>query len=146
MTKARAILVLRLVIGAVFLYAAFTKLRESYLVFAMSIDAYQILPPDAVLGVARTLPWVELAVGLWLAIGYRIVPAAITATLILGTFFGIMAFTFSRGVGIDCGCFGLGEAMSWKTLLRDGSLVAASAALAWLTWQHSHASRVPLKQ
>lgn len=135
MNKAGAILVLRLVIGAVFLYAAFTKLRESYLVFAMSIDSYQLLPPEAVLGVARTLPWVELAVGLWLVIGYRTVLAAITATVILGTFFGIMAFTFSRGVGIDCGCFGLGEAMSWKTLLRDGSLVAASAALAWLTWQ-----------
>lgn len=128
----RAILILRLLLGVMFLYAAYTKLRESYLLFAMSIDSYQILPPDAVLGVARTLPWVELGIGLWLLIGWRVAPAAITATVVLATFFGIMAFTYGRGIAIDCGCFGLGEAMTWKTLLRDGTLVAASGLLAIL--------------
>lgn len=143
--RGRIILVLRLVLGAIFLYAAYTKLRESYLLFAMSIDAYQILPPNAVLGVARTLPWVELAVGGWLLIGYRIAPAAVTATAILGAFFAIMAFTYGRGVAIDCGCFGLGEAMSWKTLLRDGSMVAAAAVLAWLSWKHAAPRRVSIR-
>lgn len=131
--RAKAILVLRLVIGVIFLYAVYTKLKESYLLFAMSIDSYQILPPDAILIVARTLPWVELAIGLWLLIGWRITLAALSATAILGAFFAIMAFTYGRGVAIDCGCFGLGEAMTWKTLLRDGTLVAASAVLAWLS-------------
>ena len=142
----RVILILRLAIGAFFLYAAYTKLKESYLVFAMSIDAYQILPPKAVLGVARTLPWVELAIGAWLLIGYKLTPAALAATTILGAFFGIMAVTYGRGVAIDCGCFGLGEAMSWKTLLRDGSLVAASAALAWLSWQQHSPPHAGSKQ
>ena len=132
--RSRAILLLRLLLGVIFLYAAYTKLKESYLVFAMSIDSYQILPPEAVLGVARTLPWIELAIGVWLLAGWRVVPAAIASTAILGTFFGVMVFTYGRGVAIDCGCFGLGEAMSWKTLLRDGTLVAASAALAVLAW------------
>ena len=131
--RARVILILRLVLGVIFLYAAYTKLKESYLVFAMSIDSYQILPPDAVLTVARTLPWLDLAIGVWLLIGWRIAPAALVSTAILGAFFCIMAFTYGRGVAIDCGCFGLGEAMTWKTLVRDGGLVAASAMLAWLT-------------
>jgi uncharacterized membrane protein YphA (DoxX/SURF4 family) len=135
--RRRAILILRLVLGAIFLYAAYTKLRESYLVFAMSIDSYQILPPDAVLGVARTLPWVELAIGLWLLVGWRIAPAATAATVILGAFFGVMVFTYGRGLQIDCGCFGLGEAMTWKTLVRDGAFVAASAALAVMAWRKS---------
>ncbi len=133
----RVILILRVLLGVMFLYAAYTKLKESYLLFAMSIDSYQILPPSAVLSVARTLPWVELVVGLWLLIGWRVAPAAITATIILATFFGIMAFTYGRGVAIDCGCFGLGEAMTWKTLLRDGTLVATSALLAMLAWRDS---------
>ncbi|HEY3742957.1 MAG TPA: MauE/DoxX family redox-associated membrane protein [Bryobacteraceae bacterium] len=132
--RRRVILVLRLLLGAIFLYAAYTKLRESYLIFAMSIDSYQILPPDAVLGVARTLPWVELAVGIWLLAGWRIAPAATAATLILAVFFGVMVFTYGKGLQIDCGCFGLGEALTWKTLVRDGSLVAAAGALAVLAW------------
>ena len=37
-------LVLRLLLAAVFLYAAYTKLRVSWLVFAMSVDSYHLLP------------------------------------------------------------------------------------------------------
>ena len=37
-------LVLRLLLGAVFVYAAYTKLRQSWLLFALSIDSYQLLP------------------------------------------------------------------------------------------------------
>jgi uncharacterized membrane protein YphA (DoxX/SURF4 family) len=135
--RRRIILALRLLLGAIFLYAAYTKLKESYLLFAMSIDSYQILPPNAVLGVARTLPWVELGIGLWLVIGWRIAPAATAATTILAVFFGVMLFTYGRGMTIDCGCFGLGEAMTWKTLVRDGSLVAASGVLAVLASKKS---------
>jgi uncharacterized membrane protein YphA (DoxX/SURF4 family) len=135
MMRRRAILILRLVLGAIFLYAAYTKLRESYLVFAMSIDSYQILPPNAVLGVARTLPWVELVIGAWLLIGWRIAPAATAATTILAAFFGIMLYTYGRGLTIDCGCFGLGEALTWKTLLRDGTMVAAAGVLALMAWR-----------
>ena len=142
--RGRAILILRLLLGVIFLYAAYTKLKESYLVFAMSIDSYQILPPEAVLGVARTLPWMELAVGVWLLAGWRIAPAAVASTAILGVFFSVMLFTYGRGVAIDCGCFGLGEAMSWKTLLRDGTLVGASALLAWLSLRNSRAGTVPM--
>ena len=133
-----AILVLRLGLSAMFLYAAYTKLTVSYLVFAMSIDAYQILPSSAVLGVARTLPWLELAVGLWLLTGWRVAPAALTATLILGGFFSLMALTWGKGMAIDCGCFGLGEALTWKTLLRDGTLVAAAGVLTGLAWRKRH--------
>jgi hypothetical protein len=31
---------------------------------------------------------------------------------------------------IACGCFGPGEAISWRTLLRDGALLAVSLFLA----------------
>jgi len=139
--RKRAILILRLVIGVIFLYAAYTKLKESYLIFAMSIDSYQILPPGAVLGVARTLPWVELAVGLWLLTGWRLAPAATASTIVLASFFTLMAFTYGRGMTIDCGCFGLGEALTWKTLLRDGALVGASGVLALLAFRQNRAVR-----
>src|SRR6476661_4061515 len=54
-------LLLRLLLAGVFVYAAWTKLRQPWLVFALSIDAYQLLPEWGVLAIARVLPWLELA-------------------------------------------------------------------------------------
>jgi len=42
------LLVLRIVLGAVFVYAAWTKIREPWQIFAMAIDAYGVLPEWAV--------------------------------------------------------------------------------------------------
>ena len=124
------ILVLRLLLAAVFLYAAYTKLRQPYLLFAMSIDAYQLLPEWAVLTLGRTIPWLELLLGILLATGYGLRYAAAGATLLLGLFFAVMLHAYVKGMGIDCGCFGLGEKISPFTLTRDGLLVAFAFTLA----------------
>ena len=65
----RAALALRVLLGAVFIYAAYTKLRQSWLLFALSIDSYQLLPEWAVFALARTLPALELALGVLLIAG-----------------------------------------------------------------------------
>jgi uncharacterized membrane protein YphA (DoxX/SURF4 family) len=122
-------LALRLLLGFVFVYAAYTKLRQSWLLFALSIDSYQLLPEWAVLALARTLPWVELAIGLTLIVGWGVRAVSIAATLLLGVFFTVMLYSYARGMGIDCGCFGAGEALSVKTLARDAALLAAGVAL-----------------
>ena len=44
-----------------------------------------------------------------------------------------MVVSYFRGAGIDCGCFGVGEPLSAKTLARDGVLLAAALALVVLT-------------
>ena len=124
-----------MVLGAVFIYAAYTKLRQSWLLFALSIDSYQLLPQWAVLTLARTLPWLELALGLALIAGVWLRYTAIAATAILMLFFSVMVLSYTRGAGIDCGCFGVGEALSLKTLARDGVLLAAAIALASLSWK-----------
>lgn len=128
----RLILPLRLIMAAVFLYAAYTKLREPWLVFAMSIDAYQLLPQWAVLTLGRTIPWLELLLGLLLAAGIALRYTAAAAAILLGVFFGIMAHAYAQGLKIDCGCFGLGEPISARTLLRDGVLLAACLTLTFL--------------
>jgi len=125
----RALLILRLFLAAVFVYAAYTKLRDPWTVFAMSIDAYQILPEWAVLILGRTLPWLELLIGLMLAFGILLRYTAAGATALLGVFFVIMVWAFLKGMAIDCGCFGPGEMIGPRTLLRDGFLLALSGAL-----------------
>jgi uncharacterized membrane protein YphA (DoxX/SURF4 family) len=125
----KVVLGLRLALGAVFVYAAYTKLRQSWLLFALSIDSYQLLPEWAVFALARTLPWFELALGVLLMTGVWLRYLSIAAAGILGLFFVVMVVSYFQGAGIDCGCFGVGEALSARTLVRDGVLLAAAAAL-----------------
>jgi uncharacterized membrane protein YphA (DoxX/SURF4 family) len=134
-SRSKLAIALRLVLGAVFVYAAYTKLRQSWLLFALSIDSYQLLPQWAVLTLARTLPWLELALGLALLGGLWLRHTSIAATAILTLFFSVMVLSYTKGAGIDCGCFGVGEALSLKTLARDGVLLAAAIALAAVSWQ-----------
>ena len=131
----RLALALRLVLGAVFVYAAYTKLRQSWLLFALSIDSYQLLPQWAVLTLARTLPWMELTLGVLLVAGVWLRYTSIAAGAILALFFTVMVYQYASGAGIDCGCFGVGEALSWKTLARDGVLLTGAIALVWLAWR-----------
>lgn len=128
-----AVIILRLLLGGVFLFAAYTKLRQPWLLFAMSIDSYGILPEWAVLASARVLPWLELALGLLLLSGFFLRYAAIAATAILFIFFAAIVRSYIKGLAIDCGCFGVGEALSAKTLLRDGALIASAVALTVLS-------------
>jgi hypothetical protein len=116
-------------IGAVFIYAAYTKLRQSWLLFALSIDSFQLLPGWAVFALARTLPWFELVLGVVLIAGIWLRHVSIAAAAILGLFFTVMVVSYFRGTGIDCGCFGVGEPLSARTLIRDGVLLASALAL-----------------
>lgn len=125
----RLTLALRLVLGAIFVYASWTKLRQPWLVFALSIDAYRILPAWAVFTVARMLPWTELVLGLLLLSGFLRRFAAAASAVLLAGFYAAMIYAYRSGAGIDCGCFGVGEAVSPRTLLRDGLLLAAAIAL-----------------
>ena len=120
------LLVLRVVLGAIFVYAAWVKLRDPWQLFAMSIDSYQILPLREVELAAHVIPWMELALGLLLIAGLWLRISGSIVSLLLLTFFVLMLRAYAKGMAIDCGCFGPGEAISWKTLLRDGSMVAAA--------------------
>ena len=121
----RWLLALRLLLALMFIYSAYTKLKDPWTMFAMSIDAYQVLPEWAVLTVARVLPWFELLLGVMLAGGWLLRYVAAAATGLMGAFFGLMLHAYLQGLHIDCGCFGPGEALGVKTLLRDGGLLLA---------------------
>jgi cobalt-zinc-cadmium efflux system protein len=120
------LLVLRVALGCIFVYAAWTKLRDPWQLFAMSIDSYRILPLQAVELVAHVIPWLELAVGLLLIAGVWLRISGSIVSLLLLTFFGLMLRAYAKGMEINCGCFGTSEMISWKTLLRDGTMVAAA--------------------
>src|SRR5215469_15485199 len=134
-----ALLLFRLGLGGIFGYAAWVKLREPWMLFAMSVDAYHVLPEWGAVAVARTLPWIELLLAVVLLAGLWQRVAMPVASLLLAVFFSLMVRSYVRGEGIDCGCFGPGEAISPVTLLRDGGLLAASIFLTVRAFQRDSA-------
>lgn len=119
LTHPYAALVLRLYIAGLFIYAGMTKINYTA-EFAETIASYRMVPYWGVNAMAVVLPWIELICGMLLVCGIRV-----RSTLVV---VGSMLFMFTLGIAInliwkapiDCGCFHtLGEAISWKTLVRD---------------------------
>jgi len=136
---------LRLILGVIFVYAAWVKLfgthwswpprMEPWELFALAINSYGVLPLKLVEPVARILPWLEMAIGLMLLFGWGLRLSASVTSLLLLVFFSLMVRAFSRGEEISCGCFGPGEIISGWTLLRDGSMLAGALILTWMAFQ-----------
>jgi uncharacterized membrane protein YphA (DoxX/SURF4 family) len=126
-----AALISRLALAAIFLYAAWTKLRAPWFIFAANIDSYRMMPSGAVIFLAHTLPWFELFLGILLLIGFRVKWVAVVCGAVLGAFWLSMLRAYLKGMNIDCGCFGPGEAISPLTLLRDFAMVALTAFVWW---------------
>jgi hypothetical protein len=45
----------------------------------------------------------------------------------------VMVVSYFTGAGIDCGCFGVGEPLSVRTLIRDGALLVGAVWLVVLS-------------
>jgi len=125
---------LRVILGLIFVYAGYVKLKDPWELFALGISSYQILPLGMVELVARTLPWLEVLVGLLLISGFGLRISATLTTLLLVVFMALMIRAYVKGMEISCGCFGAGEVISWKTLLRDSTMLFASVYLMWMAF------------
>jgi putative oxidoreductase len=124
-----AVLVLRVVLGGIFIYAGYVKLVEPWQLFAAGIADYEIVPMWAAKFLAHTLPWFEILIGLLLIMGRWFRASTMSTSLLLLVFFSLMVRAFAGGKEINCGCFGPNELISWKTLVRDGSMLAVSLFL-----------------
>ena len=120
----------RLILGGVFAYAGYTKLRQPWMLFAMSINSYQIVSESSTKFLAQTLPWFELVLGLILISGWILRWSATAASALLVFFFSVMLHAYMKNLEIFCGCFGVGEKLGPITLMRDGSLAALALAVA----------------
>lgn len=119
----------RVILGVIFVYAAYAKLKAPWVEFAGSLNAFEILPESALVPVAKTLPWGELALGVGLISGVFQRWFALIASLLLTLFFSVMLRSYIVGLKIDCGCFGPGDALGPKTLARDFSMLLLAVAV-----------------
>jgi len=132
------LLALRAIFGVVFIYAAWAKLKEPWELFALGIMSYQLpLPMGFVQLVARTLPWLELLLGVMLLIGlWGRTVSVVTSLLVLG-FFGMVVRAYAKDMDISCGCFGPGGKIDAWSLTWHGALAAGGLFLASLVFLSS---------
>lgn len=133
----------RLILGVIFCYAAYAKLRHPWIEFAGSLAAFKLLPDNALEPIARTLPWCELALGIALISGIWQRWFALIASLLLLLFFSVMVRSYAMGLQIDCGCFGPGEALGPKTLARDFTMLALAVAVTVASFRTRRAGGSP---
>jgi uncharacterized membrane protein YphA (DoxX/SURF4 family) len=116
-------LCVRLGAAAVWIIAGASKIPQIQ-TFRVLVQRYGILP-DVLSGpFSYILPFLELAIGLYLAVGLFVRGTALAGTVLFAVFLTAQASAWIRGISLDCGCFGgIAEtAVSPLTMLRDFSL------------------------
>ncbi len=104
---------LEVVLGALFLWAAYNKLKNPAL-FAPSVRAFDIVPgflPESashflVRFTVGAVPWVEVVCGVCLVLGLWSRAAAAALGALLVVFILLIVQALLRGLDVDCGCFG----------------------------------------
>lgn len=135
MTKAQLYsivsLLLRLVLGGIFLSSGLEKLSHLEL-FYTTAQGYKILTPELIQVYAGWLPWLEILAGVCLILGLFTRFAAGLAALLLTSFLIAVGMVLLRGDAVDCGCF-LGGAkaspVSWELWFRDLLLLAGAGII-----------------
>ena len=126
----------RVVVGGVWLYAGALKLPHPE-TSVTAVRAYQLLPTGTAETVGHLLPMLEIVVGGCLVAGLLVrLSGGLSAVMQAAFIVGIVS-VWSRGIAIDCGCFGGGgadpDAISrypWE-IARDSGLLALSLLLVW---------------
>lgn len=124
---------LALVFGGVFVYAGALKLRDPGL-FLIDIRSFDMLPDPYAAWLALVLPWIEILSGLAVITGVFRKGGLLLLNLALVAFFIAIGIAKSRGLSIQCGCFGGQESASSyvELFVRDGVLLSMGLALLWL--------------
>lgn len=128
--------VARLLLAGVWLWAGATKVGD-LAGSVRAVRAYRLLPEGGAQVVGAGLPFLEITLGLLLLAGLGVRAGAVVSAVLLAVFVIGIASAASRGLRIDCGCFGTGGELAagqdprygWD-LARDGGLMVVSGLLA----------------
>jgi uncharacterized membrane protein YphA (DoxX/SURF4 family) len=125
------VLVLRLVLGAIFVVAGASKVGHAD-VFAAQIAGFRLLPQAVIAPLALALPYLEILLGGYLIIGLYTRAAAWVAAVLLAIFDAAIASAVVRGMTVSCGCFGPNDVTvtTWSEVARDAVFVLLAVIVA----------------
>jgi putative oxidoreductase len=120
-TQTYLIILSRIILGGIFIYAAIGKIIDPY-TFAVDIRNYQLIPDGYSNFLALALPWLELICGLLLISGVWEKSAGILISAMVIVFIFGISSAMIRGLDINCGCYKTaadsGE-VGWSRLFED---------------------------
>lgn len=119
--KNALVLLCRVVLGLMFIYASLDKIAHPE-EFAKNIGYYKVLPFGLENLLAIVLPWVELIVGVCLVSGLLIDGSTVLSILMMLVFILAISQAMLRGIDISCGCFKVSAdsgRLGLETILRD---------------------------
>lgn len=115
-------MVVRWFLGVTFVYASYNKILAPA-DFAKIIYGYDLFPAALINLIAITVPFMELAVGFALIVGFYPRSAVLIVIVMLMAFIIILSVNLIRGHEFDCGCFSLksgnAHARAGTVLVRD---------------------------
>jgi len=116
-------LAVRLIAAGIWIMAGAAKIPQIQ-AFQILVQRYGILPGFLTGPFAHVLPFLEIAIGLYLAAGLFVRGTALLGTALFATFLIAQLSAWIRGITLDCGCFGsIAETtVGPLTMLRDFSL------------------------
>lgn len=119
------LLIIRVVLGFVFVYAAVTKISDPE-GFSQAIYNYKFLPLFLVNIFAIILPWIELSAGVLLIFGISAKENSAIISGMLVVFIIAVLISLFRGLDINCGCFGTvdGSKVGLQKILENIGLLA----------------------
>jgi len=128
--KHNAFLIIRLILGLIFIFSGYEKLQSPYQNFLYVIENYDFLIPFLEMFTAKVMPWLELIAGVFLVLGLWTRQSLRMITLLLLGFILVVGQAMVRKLPItDCGCFG--ESLSFPlhiVILFDSTLLALTLA------------------
>ena len=122
----------RLVVGGLFVFSGMSKAVLPHAEVMAMVEQYKVVPDLLISPIAAGLPWVELASGTALFIGFLTTSAAWLVMAQLIAFSCLMILVLVAGIPIeDCGCFGnLGiQETPLQVLIRDLVLLVILASV-----------------
>ncbi len=152
----RVQLALRLLLGAVFVYASLDKIAHPA-AFAKAVYQWQVGGPVASNLVAVTLPWIELVAGALLIVGAWRREAALVIALLLVVFLAAAGSVMARGIDVEnCGCVSVSESatpsawppawmkgVGWYLVARNLLLLGAAMVIVRTPVSRAAAERKP---
>jgi uncharacterized membrane protein YphA (DoxX/SURF4 family) len=139
-------LILRLVLGGIFLASAVAKIWNvqhsdasgmqfsrvpDLAKFAQDVTNYHVPPRSLANLVAITLPWVELLAGGLLFCGIWKRASALVITVLMIVFLAAICWALAHGYDIRCGCFGTVDARKVGVMALAQDAVMLGMAI-WL--------------
>lgn len=127
-----AVFVMRVLLGGLLIVTGALKIGHAP-DLAAAIAGFRLLPAGAVGPLALALPFFELLLGIYLAIGLKTRTTAIVVTAQFVIYAGAIASAVIRHIPANCGCFGPQDTAvaDWPHVAFDLGLALVAAFIAY---------------